>query len=222
MPLQSRTGRWTPNAWPSPTMLARSSFVRAAVQKPWPTYVRTLLVASPLHLLGLLFATVLGLRLVCTLFKYTSTVSCTRADVLCMARVLVLAVWPAGFLLGLTALGSLGSGFQSRFLAPMLPGSAVLLAVCGELLHQQAATDDRVRQYTGAFYAMVAAAALYSSLHVFYYGVLYAPLFADLEVSLPDLLREVLSSPYHAPASRETFLDTLSFMKHYGLVREST
>lgn len=49
------TSRWLPNAWPSPTMLARSPFLQAAAARPWYSYLAVLARVSPVHLVGLAF-----------------------------------------------------------------------------------------------------------------------------------------------------------------------
>eukprot|EP01032_Pedospumella_encystans_P015032 gene15031-17232_t len=255
------TGRLTPNAWPSATMLQRSSFVRAAVNKPWYTYLYTLTSVAPVHIVGLVGTVVLTLCSMPTVIervvyglhvlsggdseiayiqtaddnstavgavgsvasndgesnvtasgfspttpvdrraslrrrcKEPSVPSTTPASAPASAlnqplptqklpsrmlpqvhsssdvvdpfvlTLLLFSLWPVGFLVGLTVLGSAGSGFQSRFLMPMLP---------------------------------------------------------DLDVSLVDILCSILQSVYSAPASREEFRGTLKFMGHYGLVRETS
>lgn len=223
--IQKYTGRLTPNAWPSATMLQRSAFVRRAVGKPWYTYLYTLAAFSPLHLVAMLGAAVLVVHVLPPLWNYyvagkgePRQVAALKAVTL---PVLVLAVWPVGFLLALTLLGSLGSGFQSRFLTPLLPGGAILTAVLVDLASARAGDDTAVRTVAAVGGTVVILLAVYSALHVLYYAVLYAPLFADLDVSMVDVVQGVLQSPYFPPDSRESFQATLRFMVHYGLVREA-
>jgi len=170
-----------------------------------------------------------------TLINATATTVATSADTIldsAVLTILVFALWPVGFLAGLTFLGSLGSGFQSRFLMPMLPGSAILSAVCVVWVQRTVRTvsGDGVRRRGDMHSRKVLSVAcmtvlllcmMYSMVHVFYYGVLYAPLFADLDVSVVDIVCSVLRSAYFAPDSRESFQATLSFMSHFGLLRDS-
>mmetsp|Transcript_23319 Transcript_23319/g.40353 ORF Transcript_23319/g.40353 Transcript_23319/m.40353 type:complete len:156 (-) Transcript_23319:8-475(-) len=136
---------------------------------------------------------------------------------------LLFSLWPIGFLVGLTVLGSAGSGFQSRFLMPMLPGSAILSALCFQWVYRVCSTlPYSGRIMSTACSVVMGVLMMYSVVHVFYYSVLYAPLFADLDVSLVDILCSILQSVYSAPASREEFRGTLKFMGHYGLVRETS
>jgi hypothetical protein len=215
-------------------MLQRSSFVRAAVGKPWHTYAVTLAHCSPLHWAALLGAGVLVVRVLPVLWTVlwynrarTSTDKSlagvqTSANRLLLLPILALAVWPVGFFVALTLLGSLGSGFQSRFLMPMLPGSALLTAVLLDLVQRTVdMCGGYMRLLASACDTVVTLIAAYSAMHVFYYAVLYAPLFADLDVSMIDVLTGILQSPYQAPESREAFQSTLRFMAHYGLDRQS-
>jgi hypothetical protein len=59
----------------------------------------------------------------------------------------------------------------------------------------------------------------YGAIHCLYYGVLFSPLFADLDHSLVDIIISTLQNSYYAPPSRESFELTLKFMKHFGLNR---
>ena len=139
-----------------------------------------------------------------------------------------LCVWPAAFLAGLTLLGSLGAGFQLRFLAPMLPGSAVVLGVISAYapLFFRDNDDDDEDEDDGALWframrdmAVVLAvpAAILSAVTGFYYGVLYAPLYADLPVSVFDVLVAILSNPLPSLSGREMRDELSLFMRHFGL-----
>ena len=297
-------------------MLQRSSFVRAAVNKPWYTYLYTLTSIAPVHVIGLVGTVVLtlcsmptviervvyGLNVLCgsdSEIAYIKTADDNNTAVGSVASnegksnvtaggfnpttpvdqraslrrrckepslppaipaptsvgslnpplptqtlpppmlpqvhsssdtvdpfvltLLLFSLWPVGFLVGLTVLGSAGSGFQSRFMMPMLPGSAILSALCLQWVHRAWSSlpyNDRIM--STACSVVMGVLMMYSVVHVFYYGVLYAPLFADLDVSLVDILCSVLQSVYSAPASREEFRGTVRFMGHYGLVRETS
>ena len=60
---------------------------------------------------------------------------------------------------------------------------------------------------------------IYSSSITLYYTVLYAPLYADVDTSIIDVLIMILSKPYYHPSSKEVFKETLQFMHHFGLDR---
>ena len=60
---------------------------------------------------------------------------------------------------------------------------------------------------------------IYSSSITLYYTVLYAPLYADVDTSIIDVLTMILSNPYYHPSSKEVFQETLQFMHHFGLDR---
>jgi len=60
---------------------------------------------------------------------------------------------------------------------------------------------------------------IYSSSITIYYTVLYAPLYADVDTSIIDVLIMILSKPYYHPSSKEVFKETLQFMHHFGLDR---
>ena len=141
-----------------------------------------------------------------------------------------LCVWPAAFLAGLTLLGSLGAGFQLRFLAPMLPGSAVVLGVISAYAPLFFRDDDDEYDDDGDgdgglwFRAMrdmavvlAVPAAILSAMTGFYYGVLYAPLYADLPVSVFDVLVAILSNPLPSLSGREMRDEMSLFMRHFGL-----
>ena len=60
---------------------------------------------------------------------------------------------------------------------------------------------------------------IYSSSITLYYTVLYAPLYADVDTSIIDVLIMILSKPYYYPSSKEVFQETLQFIHHFGLDR---
>lgn len=301
--LKFYTGRYSPNAWPSASMLQRSPFVQAAVNKPWYTYLLTLLQISPVHVIGIVGALVLAAvmlpRLLCGMLngvadgaqspppgvsdtpsspspevssedhplmqsmsrvhssagsasgmpssaaalqpgagsrtgsastiaagpslQSTEPPSAVRPVVsMCMLQVLVLSLWPLSFLVGLTLLGSLGSGFQSRFLLPMLPVTCLLSVYFVQWAQQQATADKGdliMRCLSNALAVVMQLYVVHSVLNVLYYGIMFAPLYADLDVSVVDIVCGILSSAYHAPVSRESFQEMMMFVKHFGLMK---
>ena len=150
-------------------------------------------------------------------------------------RIAVFALWPLGFLFGHSLLGCLGGTFQTRFLLPALPATAVLAAafVCRAGSHR---TSGRVEKGTPNKFvlgcdsasaadtsrsAVCAMLLCYGSLHTLFYGVLYGPMFADLDFSVVGVVGGVLRSTYFAPPDRETFEVILRFMEHFGLARKA-
>ena len=118
----------------------------------------------------------------------------------------VLSVWPLSFLLGLTVLGAAGAGFQSRFLIPALPATAVLTAfVAG------ASAESSV---SGGIVLLL---VVVGAFHTFYYCILYPTLFADFELSIADIIALILSSPLQPIESRTALSEVANFMTHHGL-----
>lgn len=103
------------------------------------------------------------------------------------------------------------SGYQSRFLTPLLPFTAILAAF---FVVRGPQVPNSTSPMAGATVALLLA---YSAMHFLYYGVLFAPFYADLDNSLLEIIPAILSSPYAAPPDKETFKLTLNFMKHFGL-----
>ncbi len=334
---QHFTGRWIPNAWPSKTMLENSPFVLAAVNKPFYYYVQVLCEFTPCHVIGVLFALILGAMwcacVVCQLcvkgsggggggdrnhntnsttldtvntdastatfnatvvadgsgltaadatalaasatsavrrrkptalsvigvgttnrvtrkstkqhtiaatessatttndtHEYvTRTTASKTSHLLFTAKIVVFSLWPASYLFCLTVLGAMGAGFQSRFLMPMLPATAILCAIAVHSIVSSGSSDSTGGSSgssscsSNVMYATVCntlftLCIIYSTLHTVYYGILYAPLYAELEYSVRDVLIHILTHNYHSPQSRESFQDTLKFMEHFGLM----
>ena len=232
---QRATGRLLPNAWPSTDMLLRSEFVRAAVSKPWHSYLSVLLRFSPLALTGILFGLLIIYRSMIVSFQYLSVMVVSdmsmeppssslhemrqdgrpdsgciikrKSDLLLQLEHLVciaaIATWPISFLAALSILGALGSGFQSRFILPIFPAASVLAAI--------AITRSHLHFTLGCLLLTIA------NMHLLYYGVLFAPLYADLGPCVWEVIDSILNHPFAAPSSKESFAETLTFMKHFGL-----
>lgn len=208
-----------PNAWPSETMLRQSSFVRAAVNKPPYYYLQVLVSLSPCHVIGIILGAVLALNLVKLSWRWwssqNSTVSMSSRNV-AFYKLVVFSLWPASFLAGLMLLGVRGAGYQSRFLLPLLPASAILCSVAVNIF---TVLPSRNGSELLLLLLVVVLCLMYSAMHSVYYGVLYAPLFAELDFSLVDIVRGILTSPYSPPSGRDSFEDTVKFMAHFGLNR---
>lgn len=185
-------------------MVERSPYLQAALARSPAAYFEDLLSLSPLQLAGLLFGLLSLLTILRSLLQAERWVhggGMYRELREQQMAVAVLALWPMGFLAGLTLIGSLGGGFQLRFLAPMLPASS---ALAGAAL---AAADPMVLP-------LGALLLVYGGMHCLFYSVLYAPLFADMPATVFDIIKTILESPYEAPVA------DVKFMKHFGLSLE--
>ena len=211
-----------PNAWPSATMLANSVFVKIAVSKSWTTYMRTIISFSPIHAVGLIYFMCLGGTL-CFTNQHYSFFHRMRAIISCV----VMCSWPLGFLLGLTLIGSLGSGYQSRFLLPALPGTAILTAISISRVSESYKSEISVTNfssddYSGCRYAIAVILIALGAMHTLFYSVLYPTMFADLEFSVFEIIGTILKSPLRPVASPSAFDEILNYLRHFGLNRKSS
>lgn len=210
------TGRLLPSAWPSKSMLETSAFVRSAVNKPGHTYLLTLLTISPIALVGLVHTMQNIATYLYHSFGVPKVSSRRRKAAVDEAPVeipsmSVLVTWPLSFLVGLTAVGIAGGGFQTRFLLPILPATSVLSGYC--IL--RAVESKNLLPLTIHLFLLA-----YGAFHTLYYGILYPPLYADLDYSVHDVLQGILASEYVPPANWDSLMLTRNYMKHFGLVSE--
>lgn len=220
---QHSTGRLLPNAWPSPTMVKRSTFLQSALSKPWHSYVSSIFILSPMHGVGISFGfimlTTFTGRLLLQCYGYTDTtevfdnhsktgqdgdddisILMIEHDKYCLS---ILAVWPLSFIAGLTFIGINGAGFQNRMLLPALPATALL-----------ASSAINAEPRFGALASVLLCLSAFLSA---YYGLLYAPLYADTDSSVWDILQSILGSPYYPPPTKDHFDVVLKYMRHFGL-----
>ena len=186
------TGRLLPNAWPSASMLQNSAFLRMAIAKPALYYFESLVKFCPLHAVGLVWGIVQLVR--------------PPTDNNSNAKGRVLLLWPCAFLVALSALGFCGAGYQNRFLLPCLPATAILgaLAISSGL-------------ESPIIVAFSAVALAYSALHCLYYGVLFAPLHADLTLSAFEMVQVILRADGFQPLwGKEQFEDVLRWLQQFG------
>jgi len=117
---------------------------------------------------------------------------------------------PLSFLFGLTCLGIAGGGYQTRFLLPIFPATSILSGYC-----------VMTSICEGNVFSLVVQVLLivYGAMHTLYYGILYPPLFADIDYSLVDIINGILANAYVPPNSKDSFLFVIEHMKHYGLYR---
>jgi hypothetical protein len=55
-----------------------------------------------------------------------------------------------------------------------------------------------------------------SAMHCLFYGVLFAPLFADAEADVFDWLDSSLKHAYHPLSSPSTAEEAFAWLKHFG------
>jgi len=170
-------------------MLEASAFLRVVVARSPLYYVEMLAKFCPMHAVGLVWG-VLQIR--------------TRGN---DGRCFVLALWPLTFLVALSLLGTRGAGFQGRFLLPCMPAPAILGALAIEASPQSPLPT-----------ALCALCLAHSAMHCLYYGVLFSPFHADLDLSVLEMVFDVIwQSPYHPPESREQLQSMRGFLAHFGV-----
>ena len=98
-------------------------------------------------------------------------------------RRLILALWVGGFIGGMSLLGATcGSGFQMRFVLPATPALAVLVAEAATTKTMTVLTTSATvaRPASQPLSTLAAAGLLIGAAHCLYFGVLFAPLYAEL------------------------------------------
>ncbi len=243
------TGRIFPNSWPSATMIKNSPFLQQAINRPWFFYLEKLLFLSPVVFIGLCvafnaFTKYFLINFPRVVYRYAKfTESTTESNLLdnCLILMvsnrlrfhsLVLGAWAAAFLAPFTLLGSLGAGFQTRFILPAIPPLSILACYFvlnpyfGNLIRFRSGLVNSTRsnptQYSNLSnlilrFAFLAILLGYSAMHTLYYSVLYPTFFADLDYSLIDIIVTIIDNIFEAPPDQKSFERTLSMMKHYGL-----
>lgn len=215
------TGRWSPNAWPSAEMVATNSFIRRAVDRPWYFYAGVLLRFSPLLLVGLLF-----LPFAVKVYLFGTDVPTSAASRAGSAhpgeaerktgferktawRYLTLSSWPMAFLVGLSVLGVAGAGSQARFL---LPAIAPLCALTGAQLAFTSAHSEHVLPLAALLLA-------YMGVNLMYYAILFPNLYADLDLSVIELISRTLLPTSSSPnmSTQECTAELLVWLRHHGV-----
>lgn len=218
-----------PNSWPSSSMIANSKFLQAAISHPWSYYFTQLVFLSPVTWFAFCFGFIQFSKTVMSTIKAAKSMltggplgkyELGSVDLKPMEimdfKIAILFLWPMSFLAGLTLLGWQGAGFQTRFLGPILPGLSLMAAIVVVLPRMPA------RDTTSDYSAVVACLLAYSSLNCVYYGIMFAPLYADLDVTVIDVICTILENIYFTPASQEKFEVVLKFMRHFGLNRQQS
>ena len=215
------TGRWVPNAWPSAEMIATNPFIRRAINRPWYFYFGVLLRFSPLLLVGLVC---MGFSVKVYLFggsspAYGASKVGSRGTEDAKNREesaryaawqhVTLAIWPISFLVGLSALSIAGAGSQARFL---LPAIAPLCALAGT--HFASSSAQSV--YISPVSALL---LVYMGIHLMYYAILFPNLYADLDLSVIELIGRTLrpSSSLANISTKECMDEILAWLRHHGV-----
>lgn len=188
------------------------------------TYVQTLLEYTPVHLAGLVAVSIsIGLFSICYLIKSGSPSHIMSGTIM----LAVISVWPLAYIASLTVLGAAGAGFQSRFLLPALPATAVLTSIVAlpEDFMNALPNEKKDKSFkrfmnaknNNAVVIIVVLLVLVGAFHTIYYCVLYPNLFADFEVSIADVIGQMLSSPLRPLESKTALSEMANFMIHHGL-----
>jgi hypothetical protein len=198
-----------PNAWPSASMISNSLFLQQATQRHPFSYITRVFAVSPLHTIGLLFGLFLLLKgifyTITRLSRYSvSGEESPSRPSHSVRRLALLSVWPLAFLGGLTLIGVLGGGYQTRFVLPVLPATAILAGVA-------------IQKGGSQITPLVSLLLCYSALHVMYYGVLFTPLVADFNESIFEIMALIVTSVENVNSDREFMMKMLKYMKHFGL-----
>ena len=222
------TGFWLPTALPSQTMLKTAPFVAQALGRSVVFYVWRLLRLCPVYVLALLLPLKSAWNGLLLFFLSSLHEGFVRRHVFLAA-----AGW--GFIACMTIIGVIfGGGFQMRFILPATPPLALLAA--------EAATSPRAwrsRRWFRAFVrpsltsrpvpsfalfltAIAAASLAVGAMHTLFYGVLFAPLHAELGGVGPEpadvwsmvALAFRSDLPYPPP---EELRRTFSVLAHYGV-----
>ena len=233
--MQTRTGRWLPNAWPSGEMLRNSPYMQKVIGRPWYYYLRLLCEITPIHLMGLLYGLLkcghwlktLTLELSCggkngVLKDRLERVLALFSNDMCIT--ILLTLWSVSVLVGHNVLGVLGAGYQTRFIAPLVTPCCVLAAtaVATPVVSRQPPTKSGgatvVIVQESRFALMGALLLAYSTMGTLFYGVLFAPIFADFDFSIGEIIFGIITAnPAHNLANADRLKDVIDFMKHYGL-----
>ena len=194
-----------PNAWPSGEMLEKSAYMRNVVSRPWYYYISIIISISPIHCIGILY----GIR---TTAIFITNILCEKSLEMQMKnfsnRILVIVslfIWIIGVMGGHTVIGILGAGYQSRFMLLLVPPCCVLTTM---------ALHDHKEQIL----IPVVICMCYGIMGSMFYGIMFAPLFADFDYSIFNMLFNViLVYPTYSLNNEFSAEEVVSFLKHYGV-----
>lgn len=228
-------GRLLPNSWPSQSMKAGNAFIMKMVNKPCYTYVKVIATIAPIYLIGLVHSIYAYVQLVRTLFTTipsSSTVArsddsvddsiddsindksmisayATSIDVLFLS----LPAW--GLLSGLSLLGALGAGYQTRFLLPCLPALCIASSLS---LHHCFISSSSHGSINIVMMTFAIICICIGCFHALYYGVMFTPLYADIDAGILHVVYSILTSACYRIESSEVSNAINSYISHYGIV----
>lgn len=191
-------------------MISKSMYLQEVINRHPFSYITRVFSVNPIYSIGLLFGIITLIVTIVKLFhffiqyflqnKEKINFNCSYFEIL----IFVLIIWPLSFLFGLTIIGFLGGGYQTRFLLPILPATSILSSICIYI------TGNKLLP-------LVCLLFCYTSFHVLYYSILYSPLIADFDVSIFDILNVILLSPLDSDTiSKDMLLKTYLYLTHYG------
>lgn len=217
-----------PSAWPSPAMLAQSSFVHAAVtSKPWYFYLEQSCTILPFFLVAFLVVAGSGAVTVCSRTKKSDGHGQVnhqdhqhhhhQADDVntVWTALTILGTILLAFVMGLTLLGALGMGYQTRFILPLSPIVAIIVAVFTEELSTLKVSSPLTVAWIDQMLSMI---MVLTAIHGWYYGVQYPTRYADLGGGVFDILASILRHPtdtdvqqtlFHIPSRAQAALKLL-------------
>ena len=138
-----------------------------------------------------------------------------------IVKLCVFSLWPLSFLVGLTLLGAMGAGFQSRFLLPLLPATAVLGSVTVYVLYSYCLllrpTDSILHMIVTSSISLFDVLLFVAVIHSCVYGMMFAPLFGDLDMNIVDMIDSMHENPLRILSSQDTWQQILQYLRHFGL-----
>ena len=100
---------------------------------------------------------------------------------------------------------TVGAGFQTRFIAPIIP--------CTSILAAHIIIKHKFLLILGYILLCL------SSFYILYYSILYTNMYADLDYNIWEIIQHILEHSYYAPPTREYMEIILKYMSHFGLKR---
>lgn len=212
-------------------MLAQSSFVHAAVTgRPWYFYLEQSCAVLPFFLVAFLVVVVAAVVTVCSRKRrFDGHVQVNHkhqqsddVDVLWMALTILGTILLA-FVVGLTLLGALGMGYQTRFILPLSPIVAIIVAVFTEELATLKLSSPLTAAWIDQMLSMI---MVLTAIHGWYYGVQYPTRYADLHGGVFEILASILRHPtdtevqqtlFHIPSRAQA---TLKLLHTHGFLQQ--
>lgn len=185
-------------------MLAQSSFVHAAVTgKSWYFYFEQSCTILPFFLVAFLvvvWATIVAVPSIIRSQPVSHGGNQSDGDV--WMALGVLGTILVAFVMGLTLLGTLGMGFQTRFILPLSPIVAIIVAVFTEELSSLKASSPVTATWIDHVLSMI---MVLTAIHGWYYGVQYPTRYADLQGGVFDIVASIIRHPTDTDVQQTLF-----------------